>query len=245
MAQALAGRHQWGLAKKAGTMNRNREAILGRLKTKLNRETRLPTEALARMQSLPKSIIPARGADDLKNKVQRFMEEAQRVDATVTQIDVLEDLPGAVRDYLASQNLPTEIRVAPTLANVPWADQPLLAAATGVAEATDAIGISCAFGGVAETGTLVYLSGAENPSTLHFLPPTHIAVLAAKDIVGNYESAWARIRHQSRKERGRGNRLPRAVCWVTGPSRSGDIEQTLLLGAHGPQRLHIVVIANG
>ena len=226
-------------------MNKNREAILGRLKTKLNRETRLPREALARIQTRPKSIIPVRGADDLKNKVQKFMEEAQRVDATVTQIDGLSDLPGAVGDYLASQNLPTEIRVAPALAGVPWANQPLLATAIGVAEAADKIGISRAFAGVAETGTLVYLSGVENPSTLHFLPPTHIAVLAAKNIAGNYESVWSRVRLQSKKESGKESDLPRVVSWVTGPSRSGDIEQTLLLGAHGPQRLHIVVIVNG
>ena len=173
------------------------------------------------------------------------MEEAQRVDATVAQIDDMNDLPRAVSDYLAGHNLPTKIRVAPTLAGVPWADQPLLAAVTGVAEANDTVGISCAFGGVAETGTLVYLSGAGSPSTLHFLPPTHIAVLAAKDIAGNYESAWARVRLQSKKESGQENYLPRAVSWVTGPSRSGDIEQTLLLGAHGPQRLHILVIVNG
>ena len=226
-------------------MNRNREDILGRLKLKLNREAILPTEAIERMQSLPKGIIPARGADDLKNKVQRFTEEAQRVDATVAQIDSLDDLPGAVRDYLASQNLPTTIRVAPFLAGVPWVDQPLLTVVTGVAEANDAVGISCAFGGVAETGTLVYLSGAENPPTLHFLPPTHIAVLAAQNIAGNYESAWARVRLHAPKGPGKGNRLPRSVSWVTGPSRSGDIEQTLLLGAHGPQRLHIVVIVDG
>ena len=226
-------------------MNTNREDILGRLKTKLNRKARLPTKALERMQNLPKGIIPARGSDDLKNKVQRFIEEAQRVDATVTQIDSLDDLPRAVKDYLASQNLPTTIRVAPILAGVPWVDQPLLTVVTGVAEANDAVGISCAFGGVAETGTLVYLSGAENPPTLHFLPPTHIAVLAAQNIAGNYESAWARVRLHAPKGPGKGNRLPRAVSWVTGPSRSGDIEQTLLLGAHGPQRLHIVVIVNG
>jgi L-lactate dehydrogenase complex protein LldG len=48
---------------------------------------------------------------------------------------------------------------------------------------------------------------------------------------------WARIRYAY----GKGG-MPRTVNWITGPSRSGDIEQTLLLGAHGPRRLHILLV---
>ena len=64
-----------------------------------------------------------------------------------------------------------------------------------------------------------------------------IASDLAKDIAGDYESVLARVRNTYGK-----GRMPRTVNFITGPSRSGDIEQTLLLGAHGPRRLHIVVV---
>jgi L-lactate dehydrogenase complex protein LldG len=83
------------------------------------------------------------------------------------------------------------------------------------------------------------VSGHENPSTLNFLPDNHIIVVSAKDIASDYEAVWNRIRFAY----GKGT-MPRTVNWITGPSRSGDIEQTLLLGAHGPRRLHVVVVGD-
>ena len=97
--------------------------------------------------------------------------------------------------------------------------------------------VSPAFAGVAETGTLVMASGPENPTTLNFLPDNHIVVLQAQDIAGDFESVWARLR----EARGKGA-MPRTLNMITGPSRSADIEQTLLLGAHGPRNLHIVLV---
>jgi len=98
--------------------------------------------------------------------------------------------------------------------------------------------LSKAFGAVAETGTLVLTSGADNPTTLNFLPENHIVVLDARDIAGDFEAVLRRLRAKF----GPGV-LPRVVNFITGPSRSADIEQTLILGAHGPRRLHVIVIA--
>ena len=81
------------------------------------------------------------------------------------------------------------------------------------------------------------LSGPDNPTTLNFLPDTHIVVVDADDIAGDYETVWQRIRALY----GTG-KLPRTVNMITGPSRSADIEQTLILGAHGPRALHILVV---
>jgi L-lactate dehydrogenase complex protein LldG len=89
----------------------------------------------------------------------------------------------------------------------------------------------------AETGTIAMVSGPQNPSTLNFLPDNHIVVVSAKDIQGDYEALFARVRFAY----GKGT-MPRTVNFITGPSRSGDIEQTLLLGAHGPRRLHVIVV---
>ena len=90
---------------------------------------------------------------------------------------------------------------------------------------------------MAETGTLILVSGAENPTTLNFLPDNHIVVVNAKDIAGDYETVWQNLRRAYGK-----GQMPRTVNMVTGPSRSGDIEQTILLGAHGPRSLHIIVV---
>ena len=93
------------------------------------------------------------------------------------------------------------------------------------------------FRGIAETGTLALVSGADNPTTLNFLSDNHIVVLSRDAILADYESAFAKLRGAY----GKGG-APRTLNFITGPSRSGDIEQTLLLGAHGPRRLHIVIV---
>jgi len=96
--------------------------------------------------------------------------------------------------------------------------------------------LSFAFAGVAESGTLALVSGGDNPTTLNFLPENHVAVVKRDDIVADYEAVFVKLRAVY----GKGG-APRTLNLITGPSRSADIEQTLLLGAHGPRRLHIVI----
>ena len=120
---------------------------------------------------------------------------------------------------------------------VPWAREPLLQVKTGVAVDEDAVSVTSAFAGIAETGTLMLYSAPESPTTLNFLPEVHLAVLPTDRIVGTYEDGWQRLRGLL----GAG-KMPRVVNWITGPSRTADIEQTLLLGAHGPKRLHILLV---
>jgi len=105
----------------------------------------------------------------------------------------------------------------------------------GPAQGTDETSIAKAFAGVAETGTLVLTSGPANPTTLNFLPETEIVVVRGADVVGGYEDAWDKLRAAFPAG------LPRTVNWVSGPSRTADIEQTIVMGAHGPRRLHVIV----
>jgi L-lactate dehydrogenase complex protein LldG len=123
---------------------------------------------------------------------------------------------------------------------VPWEARPTLSIAAGRAEGSDAVGVGAPLAGVAETGTLAYASGPESPATVNFLPETHIAVLRASDVVAAYEDVFTRVREKSH-----GRPFPRTVNFVTGPSRTADIELTLILGAHGPKRLHIVLVDDG
>ena len=96
--------------------------------------------------------------------------------------------------------------------------------------------VSHAFGGVAESGTLVLASGTDNPSTLNFLPDNHIVVIAAKDVAGDYEAVWQAARQIRQRP------MPRTVNLITGPSRSGRHRADAFLGAHGPRRLHVLVV---
>jgi L-lactate dehydrogenase complex protein LldG len=191
-----------------------------------------------RLERAPKGIIPARGQLDAPGKLALFCEKAEGVQASVKRVASATEVPAAIAEYLRDNNLPAAARMGddPRLTAMPWKDT-ALEVTTGRSHGLDLTGISHAEAGVAETGTLVLVSGHENPTTLNFLPDNHIVVLQAGEIAGDLESVFARLR----KRFGKGV-MPRTVNCITGPSRSGDIEQTILLGAHGPRNLHIVIV---
>jgi len=122
------------------------------------------------------------------------------------------------------------------LRDLPW-EEAGVAVSYGRSFGDDLNSVSFAEAGIAETGTLAFVSGAHNPTTLNFLPDNHIVILRAIDIEADYEAVWARLR-----DRFGAGLMPRTVNLVTGPSRSADIEQKLLLGAHGPRRLHVIIV---
>ncbi len=198
--------------------------------------------AKQRLRDCPANLIPARGRLGDKARVDLFIREAERVDATVARVSSIKGVPREVARYLAKNNLPMELKIAPVASEpaIPWTEQTLLSVTEGPADGSESVSVSQAFAGIAETGTLVLLSGPESPTTLNFLPPTHVVVLAAGEIAGDYEQVWTRLRAENTDETGRF--MPRTVNWITGPSRTADIEQKILLGAHGPQRLHIVIV---
>lgn len=185
-------------------------------------------------------IIPKRGQLDFAGRVDLFTHYAEREFATVARLASFQDIPGAVVSYLAGQNIPPAVVVAahPVLQAVDFAQTPLLDVRVGVSGAEDLVSLQVAFAGVAETGTLMMPSGPMRPTTNNLLPDTAIVVLQAKYVVGCYEEAFDALREDG----GAGFEMPRNVMLVTGPSRSADIEQTLELGAHGPRRLHILII---
>lgn len=199
----------------------------------------------ARLKAHKANLIPARAKGSAGELLALFVEMAEAADATVVRVGDAAAVPAAVADYLAEHNLPPRLVMAPDarLDALPWEERPLLELRRGAAVEADAVSLTPAFAGIAETGTLMLMSGAETPTTLNFLPETHVVVLAEKAVVGAYEDAWKRLR-KARKE-GRGWTMPRTVNLITGPSRSGDIGLTLHLGAHGPRRLHIVLVAEG
>ena len=217
----------------------SRDAILDKLRGAARRdgdEASARATVDTRLRTHARGTIPARGKLDREGLMELFAAQATAVDATVARVAALEDVPATVADYLRGENLPTKLRMAPDpkLDGCSWDRAPMLEIAWGKAEPEDMVTVTGAFAGVAESGTLMLLSGPESPTTLNFLPDTHIVVLRASEMVGAYEDAWDRLRNTGR--------MPRTVNFITGPSRSGDIEQTLHLGAHGPRRLHVILV---
>ena len=194
--------------------------------------------AAARLAEPPRGPTIARAELAQPAKVALFCQWAEANNATVARVAAA-DVAGEVAAYLARNNLPAEAAMAPSpqLETYDWAGQPMLSLRRGTARGSDQVSITGAFAAIAETGTLVMASGPDHPVTLNLLPDTHVVVLREADIVGGYEEVWTRLRQRYGKDR-----MPRTVNTITGPSRTGDIEQTIELGAHGPRRMHIVIV---
>jgi L-lactate dehydrogenase complex protein LldG len=220
-----------------------RDAMFGRIRRGLGvsgDEAERRAAVAHRLGTHARNLVPRRAVLDKAGQVALFRAEAEAVQATVDEAKSLVDIPEQVASYLRRHNLPQRIRHGedPTLTALPWAERtPALAIDTGAADPADEVSLSCAFAGVAETGTLALISGPDNPTTLNFLPETHIVVLPKSAVTGSYEDVWDSLRQRF----GEGE-MPRTVNLITGPSRTGDIEQTIELGAHGPRRLHIILV---
>lgn len=219
-----------------------RSAILNGIRRSLRRgelsgEARQAVEQ--RLAAPPRGPAVARAQLPQPEKVALFCQWAESNSATVVRVRAPE-VPGEVAAYLARNNLPAQAAMAPSplLDGYDWASQKMLTLRRGRGEGSDQVSITGAFAGIAETGTLVTASGPDHPVSLNLLPDTHIVVLREADIVAGYEDVWARLRARYGK-----NTLPRTINTITGPSRTGDIEQTIELGAHGPRRMHIVVVS--
>ena len=196
-------------------------------------------EVDGRLAGHPRGLVPARAQLPAAERLALFKDMVVAAAASIDHLPSADDVPGAVAAYLRGRNLPPTILRGgdARLASLPWHREPNLDVWIGASDGRQLAGLSHAFAGVAESGALVMLSGPDNPSTLNLLPDHHLVVVDAADVAGDYESVWTRLREQF----GPGV-MPRTVNWITGPSRSADIEQTLLLGAHGPRSLHVLLV---
>jgi len=202
----------------------------------LSGEARQDVEA--RLASPPRGPAVARAQLAQPEKVALFCQWAETLNATVARVAAA-DVPGEVTAYLMRNNLAQNVAMAPSplLEGYDWSSQKMLSIRRGRGEGSDQVSVTGAFAGIAETGTVVMASGPDHPVSLNLLPDTHVVVLRESDIVGGYEEVWVRLRSRYGK-----NLMPRTVNTITGPSRTGDIEQAMELGAHGPRRMHILVV---
>jgi L-lactate dehydrogenase complex protein LldG len=219
-----------------------RDAILASIRRSLGvtgNEAPRRREVADRIAGRPLGIIPARGQGTPQERIDLFVRMVELAAGSIVRIDDAADAPAEVATFLRRHNLSMAARrgADPRLAALPWERAGTLEISTEPSGDNALSSVSHAFGAVAETGTLVLASGPDNPTSLNFLPDNHIVVVDAKDVVGDYETVWRRLR-----EKFGDGVMPRALNLITGPSRSADIEQTLILGAHGPRRLHVILV---
>ena len=223
-------------------MTSSRDTVLGRVRQALGKTGTDPAavaEAQAYLDAHARGPVPAFDAD----RVLRFIRRAGDMESTVARVSHRNDIPAAVAMYLNALELAPALAAQKSHRGVCWPEfvdldwtQAGLSIEARPTVGDDRPGITGVFCAIAETGTLVVLSGADTPTATTLLPDTHVAIVSANRIVDTMEDAFALVR----KERGS---VPRAINMISGPSRTGDIEQTIVLGAHGPFRVHILVMA--
>jgi L-lactate dehydrogenase complex protein LldG len=210
-----------------------RDNILGRIRTALGRSAPLSEQQSAQMRAKlrehPRGPLPGMQWELLP----RFRERCESLSSTVDQVAGLVEVPAAVARYLRQNGLPLQAVCWPGLGGLEWTAAGLKMEVRPAGE-QDKVGVTGAYCGIAETGTLMLLSGAETHPVTSLLPDTHIAVVAAARLLRSMEDGWDLLRREH-------GSVPRQVAFVSGPSRTADIEMTLVLGIHGPYRVHIVL----
>ncbi len=212
-----------------------RAAIFSRIRQAQNRPEQPTRAELDQVQDYLANHAAGPRPDLGPDLVLRFRQQAERTSQTLDRVNALEEVPAAVARYLAAHGLAPAAIAWRTLDGLPW-QQAGIAVEFRKPVNDDLVGVTGCFCAVAETGTLMLLSGPDTFSSAALLPETHVAIVPESRVVGSIEDAFA----LAKAERGE---LPRATNFISGPSRTGDIEQTIVLGAHGPYRVHVILVA--
>lgn len=206
-------------------MSEPRERILSTIRQALSRNGRLPHPGCPPVVPAPRyrTSLP----DD---PVERFLLMHQRVHGTFAAVDTLSAVPRAVHDHLAALSAPLKVLISPD-SEISCLDWEGLETEFRAARREDQSSVTMAFAGIAETGTLVMHSSAQSPINHHFLPANNVAILKQSRLIDSLENLWPLIGEH-----------PRTINLITGPSKTADIEQTIVYGAHGPRTLHVILV---
>jgi len=221
--------------KRSPAQIRARDDILGRVRGAIGRSTHNRGAAVAAVQAVLGSAVQGPRPPLPEDLIARFCTESVRMSSTVTEVATMDEVPAAVARYLRDHGLPKQGVIWPRLAGPAWTAAGL-SFEPRAARDEDLVGVTGCFCAIAETGTVVTCSAPDSPATTSLLPETHVVVVPASRIVAGMEEAWALARVTY------GSDLPRAINLISGPSRTGDIEMTIVIGAHGPYRVHILLV---
>ncbi len=212
-------------------MSSARNNILSKVKDAVSgaREGEWQAELDRRIVQPPAMIRPALTGSLLES----FKQKLALGGGTFEQIDTIDEAPATISRYLQTHGWTTNIRVAPKLKEMAWGET--LQVSFGNTRGEHLASVTPAFCAVAETGSVVLLSSDKSPTTLNFLPDTHIVLITKDQLVSHIEDVWEKLRALGE--------IPRSINFITGPSKTADVEQTLQIGAHGPRELHVVLIS--
>ena len=214
-------------------MSAAKERILGAVRRSLRRAGPLPESVRDGLDRRLAAPIPNPKPVLAEEPVSLFVRKANAVHTRISMVSALTGVSEVVVRHIEDHGLGDAIVVAPELEGVRWSNR--LAVERRAARGSDQLSVTGAFAGIAETGSVMLLSGPESPTTLNFLPEDHIVVLRESRIVAHLEDAWALLRVERES-------MPRTVNLICGPSKTGDVELVILEGAHGPRRFRVVVV---
>jgi len=182
-------------------------------------------------------VLPIGAVRTAPSLTELFLAKLKHCHATHARIGTLGELPAHVAALLREQGLPLSLVLAPepALAGLGWRDASL-AVTSDLAPTKPGTVVSCAAFAVAETGSIVLTTAGPSRPAHNLLAELHIVAIAESQIVATPEDAWRAVTKSG---------IARGVVFVTGPSRTGDIEMTLELGAHGAVGLHVVLVERG
>jgi L-lactate dehydrogenase complex protein LldG len=207
--------------------NGGRERVLAQIRQSLGRT--VPSQG---------AIVPLPGAGPRPafegEVVERFVAKMLEKSATLARLGSLAEIGAEVARFVASVHASPRLCVSRALAAIDWPAGFDIQHRAAIRQ--DETSVTPCFAAVAESGGIVTLSGPDTPSTLNFVPDNHIVVVHAAQVVRHFEDVWTQWRAS-------GQPMPRSINIISGPSRTADIEQTIQLGAHGPRRLHILLLA--
>ena len=216
-----------------------RENILARIRKAQGRSGSEPTEAemaLVREAIARHEVGPQPPFAHAPDRLAQFRKECERLGTThATVASDSQDIPAEVARYLAASGLAPALAGWSEFAGLDWAGAGI-EFRNRPANADDATGLTGSFCAIAETGTVLLLSSPATPKVTALLPGD--ARLRREDVTAR----WTRWRTPSRSLRREVGEPPRAVFFVSGPSRTADIEQTIVIGAHGPYRVHVILV---
>ena len=166
---------------------------------------------------------------------ERFCDKLLAAHATVASVASLDAAAAEIERYLETSSAGGQLVTSgdELISQINWPAS--IEARRRVADGDDRVSVTSALCGIAETGTLVLVSGQDNPTSLNFLPDYHIVVVPASRLVARMEDAWDRLREEFESQ-------PRTVNFISGPSKTADVEQTVEYGAHGPRCLHVILV---
>ncbi len=214
-----------------------RTAILAQIRARLSHPAVPPELARADVEADIARHVRGPGPELGGDLAAAFIAQAESLQTTVARVPAPVDVPQAVAAYLHENALPQQGVAWDTLRELAWSEAGLTLEFRPPRD-EDRLGLTGCFCAVAETGSLLLTSSPATPASTHLLPETHVAIVPAARIVATLEDAYALLRQEL-------GELPRAINTVSGPSRTGDIEQTIVLGAHGPYRVHVVLVDAG